>query len=222
VGSIGRREPRFRHACAGGRLTGRFLLPSAASHELRLLSVLRDRGVLALPFATDDVPLEIDWRQVGLSNLIDEGLVERVMLGAEREGLRLSPAGEDYLRRLSIDFHLELLSLRSSSDRLFRDRVVALRSRGIRRMALYGASDTARVLLEFLQGSGIEVLAVVDDDPNKQGMQLVNVPIVNREALPGLEIDAVVVTTVAYAPRILTALAGRLPGAIQMLDLFDA
>lgn len=197
----------------------RFLTQSPVLHELALLLAIHRRGSLPLPLDPALVP-SVGLEQVPLGRLIEEGwLAMQPHAGSER--ITLTPQGERYLRALVIDYHLELMALRRSSDEFVADRVNSLRNEGCRRIILYGASDTARVLLAFLPQSGIVALAVVDDDVRKQGQTLEGVPIIPPTAAVGLDFDSVVVTTVAFQDVILRERSRFIPGGKRMLGLFD-
>lgn len=200
-------------------MTARFLTRSATHHELMLLLAVHERGGLALPVTPSELPSGV-LEHVPLARLLEGGTLRKETSG---DGIRivLSEAGMTHLRMLVVDYHLELMELRRTSDAFMAERVAMLASRGCRRVLLYGASDTAQVLLEFLRSSPIEVLGVIDDDPAKQGTLLGGVPIVAASDASRLPVDSIVVTTVAFQDEILRKGRG-LPGpGKRFIGLFD-
>ena len=63
---------------------------------------------------------------------------------------------------------------------------------------LYGAGEVAEILLQTIvtnKNSQVDVLAVIDDDINKQGKELVNKDIISLEELSNYEIDGILVSS---------------------------
>ncbi len=63
---------------------------------------------------------------------------------------------------------------------------------------LCGAGEVAEILLQTIvtnKNSQVDVLAVIDDDINKQGKELVNKDIISLEELSNYEIDGILVSS---------------------------
>lgn len=63
---------------------------------------------------------------------------------------------------------------------------------------MYGAGEVAEILLQTIvtnKNSQVDVLAVIDDDINKQGKELVNKDIISLEELSNYEIDGILVSS---------------------------
>jgi hypothetical protein len=197
----------------------RFLLPSPAYHEMQLLLRLDRAGSLALPLDPRDFPPS-SLQSVHIAGLIQDKLL--VSQDENDEGrVMLTELGRAHMRRLVVDYQLELIGLREASDEFFRERVQALVGAGYRRVVLYGASDTARALIEFLRQSPINVVAIIDDRQEKQGTSLAGFEIVAPASLSALEFDTVVVTTVDFEKVILRERVAHLPGSPRAIGLFE-
>jgi FlaA1/EpsC-like NDP-sugar epimerase len=198
----------------------RFLLPSPAYYEMQVLLRIDRAGSVSLPLDPRELPLP-SLEHLPITRLIQE----KILAVRETEGSQvvvLTDAGRAHMRRLVIDYHLELISLGEASDGFFRERVRALTAMGCKRVLLYGASDTARALIAFLHDSAIAVVGVIDDDPAKRGTQLGGVPVIGPADVAGLEFDTVVVTTVAFEEVILRERAARLPSGQKVVGLFES
>jgi hypothetical protein len=198
----------------------RFLLPSPAYHEMKVLLRIDRSGSVSLPLDPRDFPLP-SLAHLPITRLVNDGvLAVREMDGGQV--VVVTDAGKAYMRRLVIDYQLELIGLREASEEFFRERVRALVAMGCRRVVLYGASDTARALVGFLDDSPIDVLAVVDDDPGKQGSEFGGAQVLGPAGIASMEFDTVVVTTVAFEEVILRERAARLPGSQRVVGLFES
>ena len=78
-------------------------------------------------------------------------------------------AGEDLRRSRYAAYSSELVRLYSALKGCIREKVASLETKGIRKIALFGASETGEVVLSALADTQFDVLAVVDNDPEKQG-----------------------------------------------------
>jgi hypothetical protein len=177
-------------------------------------------GSVSLPLDPHDFEAP-SLEHLPIGRLLGEGvLATREVDGAP--AIALTEAGRAHMRRLVIDYHLEIIGLREASNEFFRERVRALAAAGCRRVLLYGASDTARALVEFLQESPVQVLGVIDDDPAKQGKPMGGIPVFGPSDAAALDFDAVVVTTVAFEATILRERAARIPGGRKVFGLFES
>jgi hypothetical protein len=185
---------------------------------MMLLTVHRKNGVSVPVNPQEFPPAALD--SVPLSRLLDEGIVS---LHSADNGtiMRLTPHGLAHLRGMLIDYHLELMDLRRGSNEFFSELVDTLKSASCSQIVLYGASDTARVLLDFLKDSGIRVTGILDDDRMKQGTRFGGVPVFAPSQLASLEFDSVVVTTVLFQDRILKDKARIIPASKRLIGLFD-
>ena len=197
----------------------RFLLPSPAYFEMQVLLRVDRDGSLPLPLDPHDLP-PASLEHLPISRLIQEQKLA-VAEGEVGQSLVLTDGGRSHMRRLVIDYHLELIRLSEASDEFFGSRVRGLMAAGYRRILLYGASDTAHAMVDFLRDSPIEVVGVIDDDPAKQGTMLRGIRVVGPAEIPEAGIDAIVVTTVAFEDVILRERASRMTGSQKVVGLFE-
>ena len=74
-------------------------------------------------------------------------------------------------------------------------RLHQIRSDGIRTVALFGAAYTAEVVYAVIKEVPLEVVAVVDSDPKKQGKPFGDLIIQPPDVLKKIKVDAVVITS---------------------------
>jgi hypothetical protein len=196
-----------------------FLKLTASYHEMQLLLAINRRNGLRLPINPHELlPGTLD--NVPVSRLLDDGVATLASDGAGTI-LRLTEQGVSHLRGVLVDYHLELMRLRADTDEFFQALVDALTRACCSQIVLYGASDTARVLLDFLQDSKIKVTAIVDDDVTKQGREFGGVPVKAPQELDHLDFDTVVVTTVMYQEGIIQGRSNLVPKGKRLIGLFD-
>jgi DNA-binding MarR family transcriptional regulator len=180
----------------------RYLEPSPRLRELQLMELLADR-----PESSQSALAE----RVGLTparvNAYIRIFAERGHLVAEHKSrgmaYRLTAEGRKCLAYHQVSYRAELVRLTRSARVRFREFFRELGDAGVRSVVLYGAGETGEVVLDALFGCAEPaVLAVLDDDPAKQGGTLHGVRVLPPAALDGLGADAVVVTSVARGDEI--------------------
>ena len=67
-----------------------------------------------------------------------------------------------------------------------------MRTAGVRRLVLLGASDAARIVLGLVGGNGISVVGVLDDQHEDE--EFAGVRVIQRAELAELEWDGVLIT----------------------------
>jgi FlaA1/EpsC-like NDP-sugar epimerase len=74
-------------------------------------------------------------------------------------------------------------------------------------VALFGAAETGEVALAASRGTPVDVVAVVDNDPVKQGAQFAHLTVASPAILDTLQIDAVIVASFAHQEELCRQLA---------------
>lgn len=193
----------------------RYLEPSPRMRELQLMELLADQ-----PESSQSLLAE----RVGLAparvNAYIRAFAERGYLVTEQKtrgmAYRLTPEGRRCMAFHQVSYRAELVRLTRAARVRFREFFRELCDRGVGCVVLYGAGETGEVVLDALAGCDwVEVAAMVDDDPAKQGGKLHGVSVSSPTVLAEMDVDAVVVTSITAAEqireRLRTAGACRFP-----------
>lgn len=178
----------------------RFLKASELLQELLVLRQIQSgtppsRGPLANSELTD-----ASWRS-HLARLQETGLVQCRQEGTETVP-GLTSTGEQQLRVLTVDYMRELVALHGEMIGIFRKKLAEFYLGGVRRIAFYPVGDTAEVVYLALQGSGLALQLVVDDDPLLWGSMFHELPVSEPARLKVADIDAVILTTSVFEPAV--------------------
>jgi len=142
-----------------------------------------------------------------LRELSAQGLIRYVPANGKSFHYVLTDQGEAVRRKMFATFSGELVRLYSSLKKSIRDKLSSLERRGVRKVALFGASETCEVLLSALRESTFEVMALVDNDPEKQGKRFHGQIIASPRILEGLFCQAVIITSFGHQDEIREQLA---------------
>lgn len=178
------------------RRTG-FLRPRERLYELLALEHFADSG------GTSDSRVEGTFDRRTLRRygevLQKSGFIEATGDG----GFRLTETGRSRARYLLVDLVRELRGLNERAHDILRRSLAPLAFAGIKRVAFYPFSETAEVAAALLEDLGLELVAVIDDDPGKQGARFRHLRIEPLEALREKQVEAVIVTTAVFRDKVM-------------------
>jgi len=142
-----------------------------------------------------------------LFEFIQQGLVERIPRNRRDFCYRLTPQGEAFRRELMVAYIRETFQMfQSGKEELAQVLREHQRRYGLQRVLFYSAGQVTEVLIQALSETTLELLAVVDDDPQKRGTPFYGYPVIGPEDILRYEPDAVLITTFRYRRKILERL----------------
>lgn len=175
----------------------RFLKPSDLVNELLVLQQIKSGAMIdgqALPthrLARADMASCLERLKAG------------EMVSANGNGLpSLTPEGEKQIRVLLVDYIRELMLLYNEVIVVFQSKLTAYYMDGVRRVAFYPVSDTAEVVYAALQGTGLSLVAAVDDDPSLWGSAFHELTVQSPAILAGSGVEGVICTTAVFEKQI--------------------
>ena len=177
-----------------------FLRPRERLYELLTLQRAESHAGLDLEAEADGM---MDSRMIAgyVRRLAERGYLEESSVGG-RPRFTITAAGRRRLQYLLVDFVNELTTVREQARALFRSSLLPLALDKVRRVALYPASETADAVLPALDPLGLELVAVVDDSPQKWGALFHGHRVQPPAALKTLQLDCVLVATAAFQEQI--------------------
>jgi DNA-binding MarR family transcriptional regulator len=192
-------------------------LPRANGHaQLRVLEALDGAGNVSQRELADEARVAAS--QV---NRIIRGLVEAGRLRVVDDRVRpyayvLTEEGREHFRRLSQARYAAVVTDFLQVQRRIEGRLTALRRDGVRRVALYGAGEILDVARPLIRRAGLEVVAVVDDDPRRQGTRRGRLTVVGPEDLADVAPDAVVITSFRHVDGIRRRLKAAVAQVVEL------
>lgn len=185
------------------------------------LKKIDELGHLNLPIHSNDTEFLRAVSKIHIQNLISDGLLKKNTGDDNSAFLELTIPGQRQLRKHFIDYQLDLLKLEKQLGDFYSDKITKLKQENVRKIALYGASDTAQSFLKYLQNQGFETVCFIDDDPQKQGNSFLNLPVISPQSIDEFRIDAVVISTVEFQDKIAHKMKSSFGSKYKILALFD-
>jgi DNA-binding MarR family transcriptional regulator len=178
-----------------------------------LQSVERDGGQSQRRLAAE-LGIALGLVNAYLKRCIKKGLVKVSEAPARRYAYYLTPHGFAEKSRLTVEYLGISFSFFRQARAECADIFSAIRARGFQRVVVAGMSDLAQIARICALETGIDIVAVVDANP--QSGTFVGVPVVASFAEVGVPFDAIVVTDLG-APHEVFDAAAAIVGADRVL-----
>ncbi|MFW5837582.1 MAG: winged helix-turn-helix transcriptional regulator [Desulfovibrionaceae bacterium] len=141
-----------------------------------------------------------------LKTLQETGLIRFEPVNGKSFKYLLTSEGEQRRRCLFDTYSSEIVRVYTALKNAIMDRLAHLTQRGVNRLVLFGASETCEVTLSALMDTGLTVVAILDNDPNKHGKGFHGYIISSPAILESLDCQAIVVTSFGRRDEIIQQL----------------
>ena len=136
-------------------------------------------------------------RELSKENLISiQGKTNRTM------SYNLTPRGTREKMTLLITYTLETTGLYQDAKQEFAQRLQNIYEEGIYNAVLFGASETAEILYNASKSLDLEIIGIVDNDPDKQGKLFGNLIIQTPELIERINPDGVIIASLGRQDEI--------------------
>ena len=143
-----------------------------------------------------------------LTDFEASGWITRTSLNSRDFQYTLTDDGHQTLREMMVAYVRETFQLFSAGKAELADMLRDYQDRyAIDRLMFYSAGEVTELLLHPLQDTAMDLVAIVDDNPDRQRTKLFGYPIVARDAILEYRPDAVMITTFRYRDEIREALS---------------
>jgi len=131
-----------------------------------------------------------------LKEMVDNELIEYERVNGKSFRYLLTGEGEARRQAMFSNFSSETVQIYTALKKAIASKLTSLKARELKKLILFGASETCEIVLQALQATGgFEVMALVDNDPAKAGKTLGGHVISPPVALESLRPQAVVITS---------------------------
>lgn len=138
---------------------------------------------------------------VYLKEYEEKNLLKREYISSKVVNYRITPEGVKRKNYLLITYLHELLKLYRLAKENVESFFDILENEGYKHILLYGAGEVAETILGIVkdrEGSTLEVIALIDDDVDRQDGTLLGYKVTSRDKIKDYEHDAIVVTSYTY------------------------
>ena len=179
----------------------KFFSPTSELKELLLLQHIEknpDTTQKEIARVIDGAPSMVN---VYIDNLEEKNYMVRDYKSAKIVYYNITSEGVKRKNYLAITYFHELLKLYRLAEENIENFLIRLEDKGYRNILVYGAGEVAETILGIIKGrtdKPLKVLALIDDDEERQGKELLGYKIISREEIKEYEHDGVVITSYTF------------------------
>lgn len=185
----------------------KFFKPSKKTRELSILENLNMDSTISQSELGQKIDLSGAMVNSYLKHFKNDGLLTLKPVNGRCYVYELTGKGEELRKEWLGEYSAEIVQIYSALKSMVREKLKDLIDSGIKRIVLFGASETCEVVLSALQKSELKILAIIDNDSEKQGNFMQKMVISPPDILGSLEFEAVVITTFVHQQAIHNQLA---------------
>ena len=181
-----------------------------------VLKKIEEFGKVQVPIELDDHEFIEAISNVHINNLLKDGLLE-----SENGFLSLTINGKTALNRHYIDYQNSLMNLSKNLGDFYAEKIKRLTLEVKGSAAMYGASDTSKSIINYIQNAGIKLECVIDDDIEKQKSQYLGLPVISINDLDQYTVETIIISTIEFQGKIEEKSMGKFGGKYRIITLFD-
>ena len=140
-----------------------------------------------------------------MEDLEERNLLIRDYKSAKVVHYNITPKGIKRKRYLSITYFHELLELYRLAEENIEKFLVGLEDKGYENILIYGAGEVAQTILGILKyrtDKSLKVVALIDDDKDRQDTEMLGYKIISREKIKDYKHDGIVITSYTFEDEI--------------------
>lgn len=186
-----------------------FFSPTAILKELLLLQHIEktpDTTQKEIARVIDSAPSMVN---VYIDSFEEKGYLVRDYKSSKIVYYNITQEGIKRKNYLAITYFHELLRLYRLAEENIISFLQELENKGYQNVLLYGAGEVAEIISGVIKGrtnEQLKVLAMIDDDENKQGKELLGYKIIARNEIPDYDHDGIIITSYTFEDDIINQL----------------
>jgi len=198
-----------------------FLIPTKKFRRLSVLLAIYNNPKISQHKIAQASHLSSSMVNNYIKSLKQDGLVRMSGQTNRTQAYYLTNPGKTALMSLLMGYSTEIIQLYGGAKRELTKRFEQVVAEGIETIILFGVAETAEVVHASLRDLPLEIIGVIDSDPEKQGTRFNGLKIQPPEALDDLKADAVVITSFGKQEEIYKTIRSVVPGNVKIVRLTD-
>lgn len=178
-----------------------FFKPTPLYKEYKILDLIEKDPYVTQRTLSDSIGASVSMINAYLEKYEKNGYLNRVHLTNKNVEYHISKKGIERKKLLNIEYLKSSYLIYSSAKEnilLFLNQII---EKGFKKILLYGAGEVAEIMLQVINDNKnlpLEVLAVIDDDANKQGKFIMNIPIICNSSIKEIDHDGILISIFKY------------------------
>jgi DNA-binding MarR family transcriptional regulator len=189
--------------------TNSLFRPSKSMRDLQFLEELEKTPSLSQREISNKFGIALGVTNACIKRMARRGWIKLRKVPPRRFGYYLTPKGFTEKARLTATFLSYNIHHYSRLKGVIAEKLVEMASQGVRRVVFYGVSDEMEVAYVSLQGTDMELVAIMDDGDGVKGRNVLGRKTRDPNDIDNLKVDAILVTSLFEKDRILEDLKKR-------------
>jgi len=201
-----------------------FFKPTVLYKEYMILDMIEKNAHVTQREISQEIGIAVSMVNSYLDDYEKDKLIKRKKHSTKSVEYLITKKGEERRKLLNIWYlkssHDIYLSAKDNITK-FLNQII---DKGFKKILLYGAGEVAEIMLRVMNDDNalpLEVLAVVDDDPNKIGQFLINSPIIQTNQINSFEHDGILVSSYKHHEKINAHLVSIHYPQEKIINFFD-
>jgi DNA-binding MarR family transcriptional regulator len=175
--------------------------PSEDMRDLQFLEELEKNPTISQRELSKKFNIALGVTNACIKKLARKGWVKIRGFSHRQIYYHLTSKGLGMKAKLTLRYLAYNVRLYADLKNLFNRKFLEMEKKGIKRVVFYGVSDEMEVAYVTLQGANLDLVGIVDDDDEKQGMELFGYRVQRPEAISSMRPDGVLITSLNDAER---------------------
>lgn len=187
----------------------KFFKPTTEFKEMTLLQEIENDHTITQKQLAEAIGAAPSMVNVYISELEEKNYLNREYISSKIVNYKITPQGLKRKNYLLICYMRELLDLYKLAKSNVEKFLQSIENRGYKDILLYGAGEVAETIIGVIRDREIyslNVLAIVDDAPQKQGTEILGYKIIDRSEIEKYNPDAIVITSYTFEEDIMEKL----------------
>jgi len=179
-----------------------FFGPRKLCRELNMLVLIGDNPLVSQHVLAREIGITPTMVNNYMKYLTDKNMVSVEGKTNRQTKYFLTPKGKRRRRMLLNKYITEVSGLYSACKMEFRRRLNEFHRNGIKRVIFFGAAETGEIAYQAASTTALEIVGIVDNDPNKHHKKLGDIEIRPPSCIEELSPDGVIITALAHPGEI--------------------
>ncbi|MDD5293691.1 MAG: winged helix-turn-helix transcriptional regulator [Candidatus Izemoplasmatales bacterium] len=178
-----------------------FFKPTPLYKEYLILDLIEKRPNITQRILSDSLGVSVSMINYDLDEYEDKGFIRRKYYSSKNVEYILSKKGIEQRKLLNIRYLISSHMVYESAKDNIITFMKQIANRGFKKILLYGAGEVAEIMLHAMNNDisvPLDVLAVIDDDDEKQGRLIVNHPIIPISLINQYDHDGILIASYTH------------------------
>ncbi len=173
-------------------------MPTAKYKKYLVLDIIKKKSTITLREISNTTSISLSMVHQYLTDYEHKGYLIKEYTTKKQVKYLLTDKGFQYLRMLNIGYLSETQNLYNKAKEEIIEFIDRIITSGYKDILLYGAGEVAEIILATINNDSripLSIIAVIDDDPLKQGKVLYNSLVTNLEYIKKVPHDCLIVAS---------------------------